>query len=53
LNKKVKKSGKIEQKAKKRHVFVQKSAQNFTPDTNALFNVKIGKFLRSKIPFSK
>jgi len=32
---------------------MQKNVQNCTPDTKALFNVKIGKILRGKIPVSK
>ncbi len=48
-----KKSGKNEQKRKKCHVLVQKNVQNFTPDTNTSFNVKMGKILRGKIPVSK
>jgi len=41
--KKRKKSGKKLKKVKKWYVYVQKSAQNCTPDTNASFNVKMGK----------
>ena len=42
------KSGKNEKKAKKCPVFVQKNVQNFRPDTNTSFNVKIGSLSRLK-----
>jgi len=51
--KKSTKSGKIEKKAKKCPVLLCKFVQNVTPDTNASFNVKIGKILRGKISLSK
>ena len=50
---KVKKSGKIEKKVTKWHVLLCVFVKNCTPDTNASFNVKMGKLEWGKISVSK